>query len=311
MSETRSNYLPILEAFKTISAMAERGGPNVQEYPIFWNACASVGYAKESRTLDDRRHAIFMDSLGIAGTRESLMGHIYRRPYGYAGDFEIIDKLYRNHRSDHAMVNRWDAFVQSVPSSQAVRNRGAYLLRTLQSMFERHVGSAPLRLLSLGSGPCRDIEHALDGLGLHGKGPIVTCIDMDQHAIAKGQLVLSQYKETVTFRHADVLRLKHEEPVDLIWASGLFDYFSNRAFKLVLRRLLAMLAPGGQVVVGNFSEQCGGLGPMSFVNWNLTLRSGADLCKLAEDAGAADIAVDAEPTGLNLFLHVQNEGAKS
>ena len=249
-----------------------------------------------------------MASLGPAGTTESLMGHIYHKPYGYAGDFEIIDKLYTTHVSSNPMITRWDEFVQAVPSSQSVRNRGPYLRTIMLEMLATRTINCPLHVVSLGSGPGRDVEHALDGL-LSEKMATnvrVTCIDVDERALAHSERVLARYRDRVRQIKADAIRFCLDEPADLIWSAGLFDYFSDRAFGLVLKRLLRSVAPGGRVVVGNFSERCGGHGPMAFVEWNLVVRSAAELQALAERAKTKNSRIDAEPVGLNLFLHLEN-----
>ena len=290
------------EALSVIASLAERGGPQRHEYGLFWRACEGFGQAKAGGHISDDEHREFFASLGPAGTPESLMGHIFHKPYGYAGDFDIIDKLYTRHVSAHPMVTRWDEFVQAVPSSESVRNRGPYLLRTVRELLDQRPNGRPLRVVSLGSGPGRDVERALDGLGNLANRVHVTLVDMDERAIAHSRHVLARFNGTVGFARADVLRLNLDDPVDLIWSSGLFDYFSDRAFITTLKRLRRHVAPGGRIVIGNFSEQCGGPGPLSFGEWHLVVRSRENLSALAAQAGAAGVRVDAEPTGLNLFV---------
>lgn len=94
---------------------------------------------------------------------------------------------------------------------------------------------------------------------------------------------------------------------DFIYSAGLFDYLSARSFAALLSILYRTLAPGGQLAIGNvaahnpsrhFMEYC--------ADWFLIHRSREDLVALAKglDPSPQSIEVDAEPTGLNLFLCV-------
>lgn len=304
--------MPLEEALATISGLAERGGPHRHEYQLFWQACDGFRLAKSGGHISDDEHRSFMASLGPAGTSESLMGHIFNKPFGYAGDFEIIDRLYTCHISANPMVTRWDEFVQAVPSSQSVRNRAPYLRQVVLKMLADRNAGEPLHIVSLGSGPGRDIECALDAVAAQrsrrGQEVRVTCIDLDARALACSERILARHNRCVRYVNADVLRLRLDEPVNLIWSSGLFDYFSDRAFAVVFSRLMRAVAPGGQIVVGNFSKRCSENGPMAFVNWHLVVRDADELRALAARGGALKASIDAEPVGLNLFLHAEHHG---
>lgn len=307
------NPMTVHEAMCTIRELAAKFGPKPEEYALFYRACVAFSAGRRSGEINNDMHRELMEDMGIAGTRESLMGHVYHKPYGYAGDFEIIDKLYTQHESDHPEVKRWDRCVQSLPSSRSVRNRGPYFASVLSEYVAGRSGSDPLHVTSLGAGPCRDVLHGFtricqDRHLTNGHTPLrATLVDMDERALAHGEKVLASHAGSCRFVRADVLRYRPEESVDLIWSSGLFDYFTDRLFTQVLRRLLTVVSPGGAIVIGNFSDRFSGNGPMCFGDWNLVVRSPDKLRELAAAAGAmADqVRIEAEPEGLNLFLHIQ------
>jgi extracellular factor (EF) 3-hydroxypalmitic acid methyl ester biosynthesis protein len=93
---------------------------------------------------------------------------------------------------------------------------------------------------------------------------------------------------------------------DVIWSAGLFDYFSDRTFKLLLRRLIPNIAPGGQLVIGNFSDSNPNHHWLHFCEWHLHHRSSEQLVRLALEAGAQheNVSIGKEPEGVNLFLHI-------
>jgi hypothetical protein len=76
----------------------------------------------------------------------------------------------------------------------------------------------------------------------------------------------------------------------------------------LLKSLLAVTRPGGEVVVGNFSTHNPSRAYMELLgDWSLTHRTEKDLVELAREAGAdrGAISVEWEPEGVNLFLHVR------
>ena len=48
---------------------------------------------------------------------ETMQGHAYLKPHGYAGDFELIDKIYTYWKSDDPNLIRWDDYFHSQESS--------------------------------------------------------------------------------------------------------------------------------------------------------------------------------------------------
>ena len=66
---------------------------------------------------------------------ESLQGHCIRKPYGYAGDFEIIEKLYAQTVSEKPEYRIWDEYAQNTHSSKAVRNRKSYFVDLIDSLL--------------------------------------------------------------------------------------------------------------------------------------------------------------------------------
>src|SRR5690242_14848673 len=73
----------------------------------------------------------------------------------------------------------------------------------------------------------------------------------------------------------------------LVWVAGLFDYFNDRLFKLMLGRLLNCVAAGGELVIGNYSVTTprSNLCWLRFVDWKLHYRTGDELADLALGLG--------------------------
>jgi hypothetical protein len=87
----------------------------------------------------------------------------------------------------------------------------------------------------------------------------------------------------------------------------LFDYFDDRLFCRVLRRLMGMVAEGGRMVIGNFSPRNPTRAYMRLFDWELNYRSAERLLELAMECGIPRerLAVGEESEGINLFLHIR------
>lgn len=270
-------------------------GPDAGDYPRI-NDYFNRAYHRDPEAfmlqfeLLREQHAAFH-------SQDSIAGYCSLKPYGYAGDFQLIDRLYTHYTGEGEHITRWDAFAQAQPAAVAVRNRKTYFKDLLTN-------GMPGRVLNVASGPARDV---FEFYKTWPQAPItVDCLEYDAHAIAYAQSLLEGNKR-VQFRQQNILTWKAEGSYQLVWSSGLFDYFTDAVFVRVLRKLLSCVEPGGELVIGNFSDTNPNRAFMEVgMQWYLHHRSPAQLTDLAMQAGAANWApeVRSEPAGVNLFLHL-------
>lgn len=307
LNQTNSFPAPSAEVVDSIQAylchLAAQGGPQPSEYSQL-NTVIDVlaEWLRKGALTPEQWHAI-RTSLGDAISTDTIQGMALHKPHGYAGDYEIIDRIYQYYVSDNPSLANWDKFFHSHSAPKAVRNRVSYFLSQVWDAHLRHPQEA--RILNLASGPGRDMYEALKVLG---KTPVYfDCLDQDKQAIDYASRLCADYSAQITFFHCNVFRFKPARSYHLIWSAGLFDYFTDALFKRVLKRLLPALAPGGKLVIGNFSDRNPSKGYMELFDWILNHRSEEHLRQLAEDCGVApaNIAIDQEPEGVNLFLHIQ------
>ena len=92
----------------------------------------------------------------------------------------------------------------------------------------------------------------------------------------------------------------------MVWAAGIFDYFTDRVFVTLLSRLVPAIDSGGELVLGNFAATNPGRAYMELFDWVLHHRSPDDLIGLAMECGVPRerITIGSEPEGVNLFLHI-------
>jgi SAM-dependent methyltransferase len=241
------------------------------------------------------------EAFGEAMSPATLQGLGYHQPHGYPGDFEVIDKIYVRHHSPDPRLVRWDAYFHSQPPSRAVRNRKTYFKNLLDQHYARR---RPLRVLKLASGSGRCM---FEWLSAHPNADVsFSCVELDSDAIMYATALNQEFASRVNFEQKNVIRYRPPMQFDLIWAAGLFDYFSDKIFQAVVRRLLPAVAEHGELVIGNFAPR--GWHPyMEFGGWALHYRSEQQLVSLAEGCGVAtdEIHIGAEPEAVNLFLHIK------
>lgn len=290
------------EEYRFIEGLVAKSGPAPEDYPAlndWFQRVHSRGLSGEF-TKADLLH--LRDAFGEAMSPATLRGMGYHQTHGYAGDFEIIDKIYLRHHSANPQLVRWDAYFHSQANSRAVRNRKAYFHNLLDRHYARH---HPLRVLKLASGSGRGM---FEWLSAHPDADAsFFCVELDQDAILYAATLNQEFASRVSFEQKNVIRYRPQLQYDLIWAAGLFDYFSDKIFQAVLRRLLPAVTDGGELVIGNFATRK--IHPyMEYSGWSLHYRSTEQLAALALGCGvAADaIRIGAEPEGVNLFLHIQS-----
>jgi extracellular factor (EF) 3-hydroxypalmitic acid methyl ester biosynthesis protein len=241
------------------------------------------------------------------------------RPLGYAGDYEMMNMLYRDPAEGDTLFGQaLNICYTEEPAAVANKNRIAYL----GALIRRTVADRPdgrVRIASLGCGPAREIQVLLQESPELGPRLEVALIDQELGAIAHCEQTLAPLAATTGAR----IHVMHERlrnllprnsllqklgPCALIYSAGLFDYLQDRAFSRMLSVLFEALLPGGVVAVGNVATHNPSRWVMEYLTeWFLIHRSPLDLLRLASElrGSAASMTVDAEPSGVNLFLLVR------
>jgi extracellular factor (EF) 3-hydroxypalmitic acid methyl ester biosynthesis protein len=245
-----------------------------------------------------------------------LLRRAHVKPLGYAGDYEMMNMLYRDHAEGASLFGKLlNVYAAQEGAAQANINRLNYLGHKIRAAIEVR---GRVRLASIGCGPARELAvllHQYPELGQHIE---VALIDQEERVLTYCERTLSPLAVKtglkVQFIGESVRRLlttrKLREALgerDFIYSAGLFDYLNHRSFQALLGVLYDALAPSGHLIVGNvathnpsriFMEYC--------LDWFLIHRSPQDLRDFAAALSPRPIRVevDAEPTGVNLFLRI-------
>jgi SAM-dependent methyltransferase len=282
-----------------VRQIVDRGGPDATEYSTL-NELLGVAYrtgSAESVAVEIR------NSLADVTSADTMQGFALRKPHGYAGDFEMIDRIYGRHVCSDDRYAKWDLFFHAQAAPAAVRNRKTYFHLLLDGLSE-HTPTA--RVLKVGSGPGRSMYEWMSRNSEAGLS--FDCVEIDAKAIEYAQRLNKPHANRVRFFRKNALRYRPTTTYELIWSAGLFDYFDDRIFMSLLSRLLGAVKPGGELVIGNFAEGNPSQGYMELVgDWRLQHRSAEALLELAIRSGVDkdSVRIGWEPLGVNLFLHIQ------
>lgn len=290
-----------------LADLISTGGPRPHEYSQLNRAIRQLGDEVRAGLIHSQSLVPHIRTFSMQHFPGTMQMASLTKKYGYSGDFEMIDDIYRMKTAPAAHLRRWDLFFHGQAAPVAVRNRKTYFHHILRKLCaERGSQSEPLRVLNVASGPARDLREWFDS-----DPPaevVFDCVEMDANAIEFATRLCNRHLEFITFHQKNALRHIPATGYDLVWSAGLFDYLSDRVFVRLLKSLIPVVRPGGEVVVGNFSDYNPSRDYMELMgDWFLEHRSEEKLQELARKAGASDgaISVEWEPAGVNLFLHVQ------
>jgi len=259
--------------------------------------------------------------------REQLKELIYQSPFahrsvskplGYAGDFEMMNIIYRNEQVGTSLFGKClHAYWLDHSEAKAVRNRSKYLYEILLRVIRDRAG-APLKIGSIACGPSREVQMIIESAAEH-ELDLSNCefhlLDQDVNAlkyaheklweIVKGtnspvrlNFINKAIKHVITRRWQD-------SDFDLLYSAGLFDYFSDPVARMVAKSLFERLKPGGKLVIGNFNLTTPNqFGMRLALDWSLIYRSREDLKRLFGDL-EGDFSIEQEPEGVNLFCVIR------
>ncbi len=251
-------------------------------------------------------------------------GHrTFHKPLGYAGDYEMMNMIHRNRPEGrtlyeklihYLLVSQWPAL--------SVRNRIAHLKEKLAQETARVVrAKRRARILNIGCGPAWEIQDFLRESALSNEADF-TLVDFNQETLdyTRGKLnelarSLGRHPriETLNMSVNQLLRRAVRQGsfgldgnYDLIYCAGLFDYLSEDTCRELVGLFHRNLQPGGLVVVANMDDSKPFRNFIEFVlDWQLIYRTADEIRRFAPDDVLAATKVVAEPSAVNLFLHVR------
>lgn len=236
----------------------------------------------------------------------------YYKPRGYAGDYEMMNHLYRNEHVGPSLFDQcMHKYFIDEPAGQAVKNRGMYLFEKLTDLIQKN-SNETIRVLSIASGPAMEVQLLLKNLSnLPHKNVEFYFIDQDEESLKHAQRQIQSLERSVKsgFKfHFHNLAIKNIiskgipfGQFDFVYSAGLFDYFSDPVATSAAQRFYDVLKPNGKICIGNFSTKNPCVPLMEiFLDWHLIYRSPEDLIRIFNPV-TQKLDVEEEPLGINIF----------
>lgn len=236
-----------------------------------------------------------------------LITWCYNKPFGYAGDFKIIDDIYQNNPQTVGFDRLWDNYFQQLAAPVSIRARKEDLKRIIIDFLKKREDKN-IRIMNLAAGPAREIKELLetdtDHLFLN---TTFDCYDFDNRALEyAGNLINNKGNVNFILKNAIRIALKKDirkdidTDYDLIYSAGLFDYLDERIAIPLLANLRKLLRRDGLLVIANASDKYSNPSAtwMEWVaEWYLIYRSEKEFRNIFLDAGF---------TAQNLIIKQQN-----
>ncbi|QLY26459.1 class I SAM-dependent methyltransferase [Bdellovibrio sp. KM01] len=241
----------------------------------------------------------------------------YYKPRGYAGDYEMMNHLYRNELVGKTLFDQcMHKYFIDEPAGAAVKNRGTYLFEKISALVQASPTDKPLKFLSIASGPAMEQQLFLKNKKeFYGRTLEFTCLDQDEESLKHAQRRLLTLERSVksgfNYRFNN-MAIKNviamgcpEQDYDMIYSAGLFDYFTEHVAHMAAKQMLNSVKDGGHIIIGNFSKTNPCVPFMELIlDWHLIYRSEEDLLRIFNGLGSK-IWIEKEPLGVNLFVVIK------
>ena len=252
----------------------------------------------------------------------SPFGHrTYHKPIGYAGDYEMMNMIYRNQPEGRSLFEKLiHLLLVSQWPARSVRNRAIHLREQIIAETARVARTGKnAHILNVACGPAREVRDFLEESALSDRAEFLL-IDFNKetllHAGTKLVEAKRQFSRNTTIRTERIsvyellkrTQRKHgdAEKFDLIYCAGLFDYLAPETCRALMELWHDSLSPGGLIVIGNMTDTKPFRFFIEFVlDWQLIYRNSREFLSLVPEHYRETARVIAEPASVNLFLHLR------
>lgn len=254
-------------------------------------------------------------------TRELIGGASWRRSYlkpmGYPGDYQIMNYMY-DAKPEGASLRDQFLHMLGVIAGKPIVSRMEKLAELVvdKAALLQRAAPDPMRIMSIGCGPARELEQILDRAEPDTRWRAML-IDQEVSALefatrnaaalsAGGRLEVSGLN--VSFKELFSAAPYRSETAnqDVIYSAGLVDYFNPLLARKFVHRMYDLLRPGGRLIIGNVNNaRTGTLWPMEFIlDWSLYFRSRKEMVDMASSVEGADVSIVEDDLQAIYFLVV-------
>jgi len=243
------------------------------------------------------------------------------KPRGYAGDSMMMQMVYED---DYYGKTSFGKILHKHPlelaSACAVRNRRRLINNHLNSFIETSP-SENVSVLSVACGPAWEMQDFFRE-SPHKTKAKVYLLDQDEDALNEAKTGLSSIPESDSFQvqylQESVRTLMRKRThstfenlrFNFVYSMGLFDYLTQPVCNALVRNLYELTAPGGLLLIGNYSNKSPDQNYLDFLlDWPLLYKSEENMLEMASGlSGEYSTEVGYEESGTQLFLKIVKGG---
>jgi extracellular factor (EF) 3-hydroxypalmitic acid methyl ester biosynthesis protein len=192
--------------------------------------------------------------------------HIAVKPYGYAGDFQMMNYIYDYCNQDKWLgSNAYEKVINRYSTNLSICQGNIFRKEFIKNEIKKEIQRKPnAKILSIGCGPAREITEMIDEGVLNNEAKYVF-FDFEKQAIdfvkqllkakehrieLKAEFVLSDIRDFILKGMPSTLN-----ECDLIYISGVFDYLKDQTCQRVMHNIVKLLVPGGRAIICNMSDE--------------------------------------------------------
>ncbi|HID71017.1 MAG TPA: class I SAM-dependent methyltransferase [Desulfobacterales bacterium] len=244
--------------------------------------------------------------------RSRLAERSYYKPKGYAGDFLMMEHIYKDvAKGDGKFGEILDGWLMQRPGCEAIRGRRVLMKQQLEILSKKRLkNSNRFKIMNLACGPSRELFDFLKECDYTDKIDAL-CVDIDTEALHYSNQNVNNFPHSASVRYMTenlvkwgLGKVSHDiGTMDLIYSAGLFDYLEPRLFCKLVDKCYQHLKPGGSLLIGNFTPYDDMLLMDHILHWKLIYRTREELVELFNKTKfGKDITILSEPAQVNLFV---------
>jgi SAM-dependent methyltransferase len=208
--------------------------------------------------------AAFREAISPWTAQNPFLERCLKKPRGYAGDFAMMEVGYlRWTAMGGGLAGVFDRYFADCYDN--VRQRKIKLCDAIRRYLVNSTRlGIPLRMLSLGSGPCRewvDLDHERRSGTFRDVAVNPTrlvCIDKDPESLAyaRQQLAGNSLLESVEYVEADLFQFTRadrwrgqERSYDFIYGVGIANYFYDAMLQNIIASAFTLVKPCGELMI--------------------------------------------------------------
>jgi extracellular factor (EF) 3-hydroxypalmitic acid methyl ester biosynthesis protein len=248
-----------------------------------------------------------------------FIGRALKKPQGYAGDFEMMNQIYRDSLEGQTffemLMHRYGI---NESSSLSVKYRQGYFCNKLMMLAD---GRDSVTIASMASGPAREVVEFLSKVSPEVSSKYrIFLIDQDIDALLNAkrncfeQILRRNLKCEMHFLAISVKEIIEQQStvnplngvtMDFLYTAGLYDYLTQPVAQMLTQNLLSMVKSGGEMIIGNFHPN----NPTKTISelvadWKLIHRNDEEMKNILAFSKYSSFKLHRDTEGIDLFLEI-------